>query len=314
MATTQRILTAEEIAARGSDAPVYLRLPQVDSVFSLRADRLAALAPGHGMSDYLSFLRRIALEQQALLDAYPAMTTLPDEAALELARAHAMPPLAIRTWNRDPSWRAVARRLASNVAQDIDGQARQVALRVAGADDDWLEDEAGRILNHYECDRGTAVFVAAALQVYWTRLTTLLGVSVFGRLEASGVCPCCGSRPVASVMRPGAGGLHRYLVCSLCAAEWNVVRIKCVICDSTEGIAYYGIEGGGDAVRAETCDHCKSYVKMFHADKAPLLDPVADDLASIDLDFMLADTTAFERAGVNFALFPGEDDAGGVRG
>ena len=128
-----------------------------------------------------------------------------------------------------------------------------------------------------------------------------------GAIDVATVCPCCGSRPVASVLRPGSGGMHRYLACSLCAAEWNMVRIKCPVCESSKGIAYYNIEQAGEAVKAEACDECRSYVKVLYTDKDPLLDPVADDLASIALDFLMADTTPYQRAAVNLALFPGEE-------
>ncbi len=58
-----------------------------------------------------------------------------------------------------------------------------------------------------------------------------------------GVCPACGSAPVASmvVSWPGANRV-RYCCCSLCQTMWNYVRIKCTSCGSTEKIAYYTAE------------------------------------------------------------------------
>ena len=56
----------------------------------------------------------------------------------------------------------------------------------------------------------------------------------FGRIDDPTLCPCCGSRPVASVERLGAEGA-RYLACGLCATQWHYVRIKCTHCQSTKG-------------------------------------------------------------------------------
>ena len=60
-----------------------------------------------------------------------------------------------------------------------------------------------------------------------------------------GVCPACGGAPVASVV-VGWQGAHgtRFCACSLCATQWHEVRIKCVLCGSTKGIAYQELDGG----------------------------------------------------------------------
>jgi FdhE protein len=43
-------------------------------------------------------------------------------------------------------------------------------------------------------------------------------------------CPACGSPAMAGVIRHrGKHNGLRYLVCSLCACEWHVVRVKCVL-------------------------------------------------------------------------------------
>ena len=77
-----------------------------------------------------------------------------------------------------------------------------------------------------------------------------------------------GSPPVASLVHSNGSlaGL-RFLVCALCATEWHLVRIKCASCASTEGIAYFEIEGAGGLVKAETCDQCRTYSKIVFAEK-----------------------------------------------
>jgi FdhE protein len=72
----------------------------------------------------------------------------------------------------------------------------------------------------------------------------------------------------------------RFLVCAFCATEWHLVRIKCASCASTEGIAYFEIEGTGGLVKAETCDQCRTYSKIVFAEKKADAGVFADDLAT----------------------------------
>ena len=110
-------------------------------------------------------------------------------------------------------------------------------------------------------------------------------------------------RPVASIARSGgAAGGQRYLHCALCATEWHMVRIKCSDCEATAGIHYFGIEGGAEAVKAETCDACSGFLKIFYMEKDAQVEPTADDLASTALDLLMADAGKL-RSGPNFMLF-----------
>jgi len=145
-------------------------------------------------------------------------------------------------------------------------------------------------------------FVGAALQIAYTRLAGQLDASQLQKLDAHGVCPCCGSLPVASIVRLGATINNlRYLHCSLCNTEWNVPRATCTACASDKTVALHEVEGNKGAVRAETCDDCKSYLKIVYQEKDPRVDPVADDLATLALD-MLADEAGYGRSGPNLLL------------
>jgi FdhE protein len=198
--------------------------------------------------------------------------------------------------------------LASMASTPMPEAARAAIARLENADDADLEGFADALLagDFARLDRAAAPFVAAALQVYWLHMATSLGTAAFGRLDTPHLCPVCGSPPAASVVRIGAAehGL-RYLNCSLCGAEWHAVRIKCVFCDTTKGISYYGIEGGSVAIKAERCDACESYLKILYMEKDPNVDVVADDVASVALDVLMAEAGVV-RGGVNFFLIGGD--------
>lgn len=310
---SQRILMPGEIEKLGSATIPELVLPKVDKLFAARAARLTQLAVGHPMQGYLQLFAKVAQIQQQLLNDYRgSVINLPSALQVEQAKEFSMPPLPVASWTRDAGWQnlahELAKRLLESAGAELPESARELLRKVGSADSAWLEKQADEILNglDVQLDRGAAPFVAAALQVYWTTMVNRLGLASFAPLEHPSVCPCCGSRPTASVVRLGEPSGHRYLHCSLCAAEWHLVRIKCSQCETTEGIEYLHVEDKYPAARAEACGGCGSYLKIFYQDKDQELDPVADDLATLPLDLMLSETTDKQRCGVNFALFQGE--------
>jgi FdhE protein len=197
------------------------------------------------------------------------------------------------------------------LADQTDGKVRDTIVALEGSHDELYEAQASKLLHGitFGLDIAAAPLIGAALQVYWVHLVAMLGDTSFARIDVPHVCPCCGSHPVASIVRVGAGGGHRYLQCSLCAAEWHMVRIKCTHCESTKGIRYQSIENNQTsdqhAVKAECCDECGSYLKIMYMEQDSMVDPVADDLATIALDLLVAETGK-SSSGVNFMLIHGD--------
>jgi len=299
------------VAAPSTSEPPRVIVPERATIFSGRARRFNALAEGHVLGDWLRLLGRLTLAQhQALQDLQ--VPPLPDATALERARYHRMPPAPAQHWPRDPAWRVTLRGIVAALkSADVPDAVRQSCASLDAAPDEQLEALAERVLRTelYGEDAALLPFVGAALQVYWTALASALGVESIAALDVSGVCPCCGSLPVASVVRVAAEVSNlRYLHCSLCNTQWNLVRVKCAACDASSKIAYRQIEGSdlknAGAMRAETCDDCMSYLKILTQEKAPDGDPVADDLATLALD-MLADEAGYSRAGPNLLFVPG---------
>ena len=287
--------------------PLSIILPAPD-LFSRRAARFEQLAAGHSLGDWLRYLGALSNAQQAALRDLPELT-LPDAAALARARAHRMPPLPAQSWPRPPHWIAVLRQIVAAMQPVAPEQARDDLARCATLPDVELEALADRVLHteFYGDNASLLPYVGASLQVVWTRLASMLGSGI-ATLDVPGVCPCCGFLPVASIVKTvGEVANLRYLHCALCNTEWNLVRVKCAACDSTAGIGYHELQGDSvrlpGAVRAESCDECKSYLKIIYTDHGGA-DPVADDLATLALD-ILVDEAGYTRAGPNLLLVPG---------
>ena len=301
--------TTPYIPIKSSSEPPLVIAPAAATIFATRAQRFDQLANGHSLGDWLRFLAAITRAQHDALQALPA-TPLPDAAQLAQAREHRMPPLPAQSWPRDPGWRTSLLRIVAAISALAPEPARQDLARLAGFEADRIEALAERVLHTelYGDDAALLPYVAAALQVLWTAGAARLGASEINPLDVSGVCPCCGFLPVASVVRSGGEvGNLRYLHCALCNTEWNLVRVKCASCDATEGISYRHLEADGGkgvgSVRAETCDACKSYLKIMYQEKGPV-DPVADDLATLALD-ILVDEAGYARSSPNLLLVPG---------
>ena len=278
--------------------------PAAITVFAEREQRLGELARGHALEEYLRFAAALCRVQDQVLQRFPEVT-LPDARTVAQCREHGLPPLSADGHRRDSAWRDGLRQLLAALDRAaLPPQAAAVLGTLADAPADRLEALASHLLagTYAEVDAGQAPFLGAALQVYWVSMAAALGAQAFGPNVRYGLCPVCGSPPVASVVRIG-GAQHglRYLQCSLCASEWHVVRVKCSACGSTKGISYLGIEGANDAVKAEVCNECKTYLKIFYLEKDPRIDVCADDLASLALD-MLVDEQGYRRLGPNMLL------------
>ncbi|MGY4829726.1 formate dehydrogenase accessory protein FdhE [Sphaerotilaceae bacterium SBD11-9] len=303
----------------------YLRLPERATLFAEREMRLRQRASGHAMRDFLLFAAELAHVQHALLQLHPAVP-LPDRTALDAASAAGLPPLAAEAWPRDAAWRRLFQDLVDRLVPRLAGSPAQAAVAaLRNADAAWLEQQADRLLNGVMLglDLAAAPLVAAALQVHWTHLVlateaarTPQQPAPFGRTDDATACPCCGSRPTASISRIGGHDGHRFLHCALCSAQWHMVRIKCTHCLGTKGIHYQSLQRAGDdspdarqAVEAETCDECGHYLKIVHMERDPNVEPAADDLATVTLDLLVSEA-GFQRQGVNLMLIFGEPDDG----
>ncbi len=304
------LLTPEEIASRGVTELPFLRLPEPAQVFADRAARLKALANGNAIAGYLEFIAAVAEEQHRLLQRMPPIR-LPSADEIAQCNEHGIPPLNFQTHLRDPQWRNALRHLLRPLAERTEGRLAAVATGLEGSRDDLYEAQASKLLagDTSGLDIAAAPLIAAGLQVYFTHLATTLGPPAFRPIEVATICPCCGSRPVASVARTGRDAGHRFLHCALCSAEWHMVRIKCSHCESTKGISYHVVDDGTPlerkAVKAEVCEECGTYLKILFMDRDPQVEPVADDLATLALDLLVADTGRMP-SGVNFMLIHGE--------
>jgi FdhE protein len=300
--TTDRALTAPRVV-----------LPTRPDLFDVRADRFTSLAADHPMAAYLRLMAEVARAQQVVLATRRAGPV--PEAALAASRDYGMPPLSAQAHERSTMWRDdlgdvvqhVRARSANGVAATLE---QLLALDVTA-----LESLADRVLAGTALDDDAALvpFVGAALQVYFARLAGSLDVAAVDHCDVPGICPVCASRPVASIVRIGGEQANlRYLVCSLCSTEWNLARIKCTSCDTDKGLQYLALARGEDdekkaiesATRAEVCDECKSYLKIFYQDKDPQVEPTADDLATLALD-VLVDEQGYGRSGPNLLFHPG---------
>ena len=168
--------------------------------------------------------------------------------------------------------------------------ARQARAALGALGEAELESLADRFLGGQVAteEAARAVFVAAALQVSWTRMAALLDPADLVTDQAeTGQCPACGSPPIAGLVAPGGTKFgHRHLHCSLCATAWRYVRVRCVHCGSTDKISFRNL-AGQTYLRAECCEACHGYSKVFFLEKARPIEPLADDLASLGLDVLV---------------------------
>jgi FdhE protein len=287
-----RILDPSEIHALQHSTIPRVRLPHRADVFTERAQRMRALATDdHLIREYLLLMADLVdAQHQALAQmSRPLITPLPpaEDISVQATRTGAA------QWStRDPEWRGVLAFLLSRIekTRGLDGAVAEACARLRGLDSKSLECEADLLFTagNEALDTQSAPFIAAALQVIWTDAASRLTPDHVPYADTPGLCPVCGTHALASVIRVGgAYEGYRYLACGQCGTETHVVRVKCTHCDSTRGISYQLIEGHPDWAKAESCDECHTYRKVFYQNKQFEVEPFADDLATLALDLVM---------------------------
>ena len=287
----------------GVPTPPLVILPRPARLFTMRADRFDFLAQTSALAPYLRFLGALSRAQAGLCDTLDPVTAV-DPAAADRARSAAMPPIDRHAVADDPALAATLDALLT-AARDIDMPApARLALDALAAaspeDRRWL---IGNVLDDTIPADSAAphLFVAAAVQVHLARIAATLDAKRLVPVR-TGVCPCCGGKPSASVVTGmmGAEGA-RYAACAGCQTLWNEVRLTCLACGTTKGVSFRAVGDDqtgntGAQIKAETCDSCGSWVKQMDQHKNPTLDPIADDVGSLGLDVLMQSET-WKRAG-----------------
>ena len=293
----------------GVKAPDPILMPDPAKRFAATAKRLEHLAVGHPMEAWLRFMATLSMAQHEVAIALAPAAVL-DTADVGRAVEARLPPLAADGHRRDASWREGLATMLDRI--DTHGLP-QAALDVIGqlrrSDASALEKLADHFLRGglSAAEAGAAVYVAAALQIYFTGSAAHLKANDLRLLKERGLCPCCGSPPVSGLITAsGATPGTRYLYCSLCSTAWNYVRAVCITCGETRHLSLQGIEGDAGLVRAETCGDCHAYAKLLYQIRDMQADPYADDLASLGLDMLMAEA-GFARHAPNPLLLVGED-------
>jgi FdhE protein len=312
----QRILEPGEIETLAQRSIPRVRLPARARVFARRAMRLRQLGLGAGVGAYLRFLAVLVDAQHAALA--DLSVSIPTPAHIKMSTEHGMPPIQPAAWPRTDAWRETLKTICKALAAhpDFPAGVTEVISRIRRAPRNWLEGQADALLQSGDeaIDAAAAPFVMASLQVHWAALAASFTADRVSPLDVPGVCPLCGSEPVASMVyaeSPYQG--YRYLHCALCAAEWHMVRVQCTRCGASgKSIAYQSAtiganeENDGSAaeapVRAETCEACHGYRKILYQEKDPGVEPLADDLATLNLDLLLGQS-GYHRASGNPLLW-----------
>lgn len=319
----QRILAAGEIESLDQSAIPRIRTPERATIFMARAARLRQLAErGNPIAGYLRLMAALADAQQELMGSFKARA--PGAESIATAQLHSMPLVPALSGVRDPAWRDVLISLLDKIeaAGPLTPTLKQLIEKLRSLDAATLDAQADALFaqRFAEVDPASAPFIVAALQVVWTDLAADIDPREVPYLETPGLCPVCGSHPVASTVRlGGAYDNYRFLQCGLCATQWHMVRSKCSNCDSTKGIAYHAL-GTPDAdtqtkeaeskkalLKAESCDECHTYRKIGYQSKDYDFEPFADDLASLTLDLLMGEE-GYRRASPHPWLWPEQVD------
>jgi FdhE protein len=268
----------------------YLRPhPAAVAVFGRRAERFAALAPAHPAGDYLAFLGRLAAAQRSAAERIGPVAWPQSGTSLPLDAAGPWPV----------AWQAVLEQILGELGGETSPGVRAALASLAGMPAAEREAQARRLLagESPAGELAAGPFLGAALQAVFTGAAAGVAPSSVDRAEIG--CPVCGAAPTVGLIL-GDDKL-RYLVCGLCATEWHRTRLQCVLCRSAAKVSYLVVEGAPPGAKAEACEGCRAWLKLLYVEHAPRLEPLADDVATLALDLLVAEQ-GLDRLGRNLLL------------
>ncbi|MEI7195161.1 formate dehydrogenase accessory protein FdhE [Pectobacterium versatile] len=279
-----------------------LLFANLKSLYSSRAERLRQLAEEHPLGDYLTFAAGVVEAQQKVLHDHPLKLDLSDV----LKQSGERPPLDITVFPRDAHWHTLLRALIEELKPDASGQVLSTLENLEKASEQELEEQATALLQHeFRAESNDkAPFIWAALSLFWAQMASQLpGKARAVPGEHRQFCPVCGSIPVSGVVQLGTSSGLRYLHCNLCESEWHMVRVKCSNCEESSELNYWSLDSENSAIKAESCGHCGTYLKLLYQEKDHRVEAVADDLVSLVLDVKMEEE-GFSRSSINPFLFP----------
>lgn len=272
-------------------------------VFAQRSVRFQELAEAEGSQwrDYLALLGKLAAAQQAVAAKH----------AFALPPTHqgrtVLPEAALGDVPAD--FYLVLADLLAEIGTQAPANVQAELNTLAALPREAAEALASRVLtgNSAPEEQTAVVWVQAALQIIWTAWAAQLIEDAVPPVQERTHCPCCGTEAVGSVvLAKGDTAGFRYMHCPHCNSRWNALRAKCPTCGDSSGVGIQELETDASpaqtapllAAKAESCEVCRSYRKLYRLDKQQYADPVADDLASLALDILVGEA-GYARAGHN---------------
>lgn len=271
------------------------------NLFAERAIRFDELAQAEhsGWHDYLTLMATVCRAQDDVLNRLLPETPLPDITG----QTHLPPSDGSYLPKQLPQYMHA---LSQNLQDKVNETIANILNELDTLADHELTDMAQRVLRDEvpEQEQIFRIWLHAALQTIWTAWATQLRDEDVPSVEERSVCPCCGGDAVAGMVLNG-GDWHglRYLHCGVCNSRWNALRAKCTFCGDQSAISLEHIDDQSappvfKGARAEHCGKCGHYRKLFLLPEQQYADPIADDLASLAVDILMAEENSL-RGGQN---------------
>ncbi|MBM9615863.1 formate dehydrogenase accessory protein FdhE [Desulfobulbus rhabdoformis] len=276
-----------------------LRLPHA-TLFAERVHRCQTLAQALPFADRLKFCAVLARQQDLEFQRFPTLP-LPDSDFLQHCQRYEVPPLSPAAWPPHPHWQELVHRLIRAATPALSLEVQQALQRCPTTDPSWLDIQKNHLFSgNTQLISGVIIpFISGALQVQWSSLAARLSPASLQHPTPKSRCPVCGSLPLVATLNPKGAKLNqRVLHCSLCSSSWLMDKYQCSNCGSDKKLAIQE-STTQPHVQAEVCHLCMSYLKRITMQQTAEAEPVADDLASLELDQAMA-AKDLRKAGVNF--------------
>ncbi|WP_019219595.1 formate dehydrogenase accessory protein FdhE [Bartonella florencae] len=143
------------------------------------------------------------------------------------------------------------------------------------------------------------IFITGALQIIYCLAASQLDAQSL-TAQQNNLCPACnGTHSATLIIEAKPQETIKVCSCLYCGALWQIAYNQCSFCQAKQSISTHSSENISHGIFFERCEKCGSYCKQFNYQQNPTLDVFADDISSTIVDFLPKTSYHFKHKSFN---------------
>ncbi|AFR26719.1 formate dehydrogenase accessory protein FdhE [Bartonella quintana] len=282
-------------------SPIFVILPDKDTLFAKRAQRFAHLAKSIPNKEFLLFFAHFCNAQQHSIEKFK-------DFAVPLSRFGTTSTpffdrsklLALGLYN------SIVRDFLNSLSTSTFSNQAFSAIRHKAINSTQQKEDQWRLwgenlLNSLLPQQQLAehIFIIGTLQIMYSLAASQLDAQSLS-LQPNNLCPACsGTHTSSIIIGKKTHETLRVCSCLYCSTLWHIPHTQCTFCQAKQKVSICTVENTPDGILFEACETCGQYCKQLNSHKNPTIDVFADDIGTPTPDFLHQGSSHFKHGNFN---------------